>query len=456
MSDTRPSGAPPPAVPTPPPGYPSDGDERLEVVRYGKMHLKGIFRSRTPGLIYNEKVVIQTERGLEIGEVGFPPAAGANGAAAPEGWILRRAQPEDLARQQHLNDSGAPVAEYRFCAERIAALGVPMRLVDVERPFGGGKIIFYFTAEGRVDFRGLVRELAKRYRTRIEMKQIGVRDEAKVLGDIADCGRELCCRAFLTRLQPISMRMAKVQKTTLDPAKISGRCGRLKCCLRYEYEAYLSLRAALPRNGAVVRVGDRVATVVAADVLSQQVQVLLPEGERLTVHASCLRAEPGPSEAVPKASPGAAGPDVDVPEAGGEVALEESCFPPRPEAAAALTPPPDEATAPAAPAGPPEPKPDGSPRSEAGADRRGRRRGKRSGSRRDRRAASRRANSGAQQAPGAGGGAAPPGPPARQPGGVPRGRRRRGRGRGPRPPEAGREGGAGEPGGRGGQGGGPS
>jgi hypothetical protein len=176
-----------------------------------------------------------------------------------------------------------------------------MRLVDVERPFGGGKIIFYFTADGRVDFRALVRDLAKRYRTRIEMKQIGVRDEAKVLGDIADCGRQLCCRTFLTRLQPISMRMAKVQKTTLDPAKISGRCGRLKCCLRYEYDAYIALRANLPRAGARVALDGRPGVVVGMDILSQEVSVLLDEGERLSVHVDQIRPTPagGPVAAEP-------------------------------------------------------------------------------------------------------------------------------------------------------------
>jgi len=285
----------------PPQEYPEEGTEKLLMVRYGKMQQRGSFRSRTPGLVFSDKVVVQSERGIEIGEVTFGSPRDRESSAAPAGWVLRRATVQEMEEHQRINEPPVPGPEFRFCEERIAALDLPMRLVDVERPFGGGKIIFYFTADGRVDFRALVRDLAKRYRTRIEMKQIGVRDEAKVLGDIADCGRQLCCRTFLTRLQPISMRMAKVQKTTLDPAKISGRCGRLKCCLRYEYDAYIALRANLPRAGARVALDGRTGVVVGIDILSQEVSVLLDEGERLNVHVEQIRPEAadGPVAAEP-------------------------------------------------------------------------------------------------------------------------------------------------------------
>jgi cell fate regulator YaaT (PSP1 superfamily) len=301
--ETRRSEGPPSSrnLSTPPEDYPEQGTEKLLMVRYGKMQQRGSFRSRTPGLVFSDKVVVQSERGIEIGEVTFGSPRDRESSVAPAGWVLRRATDPELEEHERINEPPVPGPEFRFCAERIAALGLPMRLVDVERPFGGGKIIFYFTADGRVDFRALVRDLAKRYRTRIEMKQIGVRDEAKVLGDIADCGRQLCCRTFLTRLQPISMRMAKVQKTTLDPAKISGRCGRLKCCLRYEYDAYIALRANLPRAGARVALDGRPGVVVGMDILSQEVSVLLDEGERLSVHVDQIRPTPagGPVAAEP-------------------------------------------------------------------------------------------------------------------------------------------------------------
>ncbi len=278
---------------TPPASYPREGPERFLMIRYGKMQHRGLFRCRTPGLVYNDRVVVQSERGIEIGEIVLDAQKTSGkvsgkssqpGGREVVGWVLHKANEEELKDHGSINEPcTGPGPEFLFCKERIQALKLPMRLVDVERPFKGGKIIFYFTADGRVDFRALVRDLAKRYRTRIEMKQIGVRDEAKVLGGLADCGRELCCRGFLTKLQPINMRMAKVQKTTLDPAKISGRCGRLKCCLRYEYDAYLSFKANLPRIGAAVLVEEKQGTVVGMDVLSQKVIVLFETGERLNL-----------------------------------------------------------------------------------------------------------------------------------------------------------------------------
>ncbi len=297
--DDEPSPRGGPAYHLPPKDYPTTGSERVVTVRYGKMRARGRFRSKTPGLIYSDRVVVQSDRGIEVGEIVFDAPRGAESRSEPLGWVVRRASDDDAREHYELNERQAgPSGEFEFCRDRIAALELPMRLVDVERPFGGGKLIFFFTADGRVDFRELVRDLAKRFRTRIEMKQIGVRDEAKVLGEVGDCGRELCCRTFLTRMQPISMRMAKVQKTTLDPTKISGRCGRLKCCLRYEFDAYLSLREALPRSGTRVRHDGRTATVSGMDILSQMVTIVLPSGERNVVHVSTL--EPADRRAASK------------------------------------------------------------------------------------------------------------------------------------------------------------
>jgi len=141
--------------------------------------------------------------------------------------------------------------EIEVCRRQIERLGLPMQLVDAEHVFGGERIVFYYLAESRVDFRELVRLLAGEFQTRIEMRQIGVRDEAKLLADYGDCGCPVCCNTHLVQMPPVSMRMAKLQKATLDPTKISGRCGRLKCCLRYEYETYEQLQRAARRGEPV-------------------------------------------------------------------------------------------------------------------------------------------------------------------------------------------------------------
>ena len=146
--------------------------------------------------------------------------------------------------------------EYAICAERIKELNLDMQLADVEHLYGGERVVIYYLAEGRVDFRDLVKILAKEFQTRIEMRQIGVRDEAKLLADYGDCGKPVCCNTHLSEMPPVSMKMAKLQRATLDPSKISGRCGRLKCCLRYEYDTYQELQRDLPPVGADVVTTD--------------------------------------------------------------------------------------------------------------------------------------------------------------------------------------------------------
>ncbi|MFQ6048599.1 MAG: stage 0 sporulation family protein, partial [Phycisphaerae bacterium] len=176
-----------------------------------------------------------------------------------------------------------------------------------EHLFGGERIIFYFVADGRVDFRGLVRDLAREYQTRIEMRQIGARDEARLIADYEICGRQCCCKNFLKSLRPVSMKMAKIQKATLDPSKVSGRCGRLRCCLRYEQQTYEELEAALPRAGCVVRTGYGCGTVIDRQVLTQLVQVRLEDGRLLSIPVEeLLEAEP-PDEAAGKRATGAGG-----------------------------------------------------------------------------------------------------------------------------------------------------
>jgi cell fate regulator YaaT (PSP1 superfamily) len=156
-------------------------------------------------------------------------------------------------------------------------------LIDVERILGGERIVAYYLADARVDFRQLVRDLAKEFQTRIEMRHVGVRDEAKLLADYGDCGQPICCATFLSKMPPVSMKMAKLQKATLDPSKISGRCGRLKCCLRYEFDTYHALSKELPPSGSLVLTRDGNVTVLAQDIMAQQLVVKTEDGRRIMI-----------------------------------------------------------------------------------------------------------------------------------------------------------------------------
>jgi cell fate regulator YaaT (PSP1 superfamily) len=177
-------------------------------------------------------------------------------------------------------------AEFEACRRAVERLGLEMELVDIEHLFGGERIVVYYLAEQRVDFRELVRLLATEFQTRIEMRQIGIRDEAKLLADYGDCGKPVCCNTHLTAMPPVSMKMAKLQKATLDPTKISGRCGRLKCCLRYEYETYEQLQKELPPVGANVVTRNGRARILSQEILSQQLLVETEDNRRMLIDAS--------------------------------------------------------------------------------------------------------------------------------------------------------------------------
>ena len=192
--------------------------------------------------------------------------------------MVRLATVDDLNEARHIEDSARREGE--FFKELAQKNGLVMKLVEVEHLFGGDRIIFYFMSESRIDFRRLVRELGKEFNTRVELRQVGSRDEARLLGDYDTCGRELCCKNFLKVLQPVSMRMAKLQGTTLDPSKISGRCGRLKCCLRYEDVGYRELAKRLPKVDTLVLTEWGPGRVVDVMVLTQLVKVVLKESER--------------------------------------------------------------------------------------------------------------------------------------------------------------------------------
>jgi cell fate regulator YaaT (PSP1 superfamily) len=177
------------------------------------------------------------------------------------------------------------LAEFEACERYVKQLSLAMELVDVEHIFGGERIVIYYLAEDRVDFRELVKLLAGDFQTRIEMRQIGVRDEAKLLADYGDCGKPVCCNTHLSQMPPVSMKMAKLQKATLDPTKISGRCGRLKCCLRYEYDTYEALQKDLPAIGADVVTNKGRARVLAQEILAGQLLIETEDRRRVLINA---------------------------------------------------------------------------------------------------------------------------------------------------------------------------
>ena len=254
------------------------------IIRHGAMRFLGEFESAEGvACARGDEVVVRSERGLEVGQVLCEATARAvEGLGEPtRGRILRRLTEEDRAEIDRLHEAEAE--ELLTCQRFVGQRRLQMELVDVEHLFGGERIVFYFLAEKRVDFRELVKDLAREYRTRIEMRQIGVRDEAKLLADYGDCGKPVCCNTHMTAMPPVSMRMAKLQKSTLDPSKISGRCGRLKCCLRFEQDVYEEFQAQLPAVGSRVLTRKGQGRVLAQEVLARKVLVEFEDGRRVVV-----------------------------------------------------------------------------------------------------------------------------------------------------------------------------
>ena len=243
-------------------------------------------RFRTAGKIYffdpgklkisrNDHVIVETARGIEYGTVvGSPREVPPDKVIQPLKPVLRIATERD--DEQEANNKKKEKEAFKICLEKIRKHGLEMKLIDAEYTFDNNKVLFYFTADGRIDFRELVKDLASVFKTRIELRQIGVRDETKILGGIGICGRELCCHSHLSEFIPVSIKMAKEQNLSLNPTKISGVCGRLMCCLKHEEETYEELNRRLPN------VGDRVTTddgfkgeVHSVNVLRQLVKVLI-------------------------------------------------------------------------------------------------------------------------------------------------------------------------------------
>lgn len=220
----------------------------------------------------DDRVIVETARGVECGVVAMPNREiDDEELTRPLKTVIRRATEEDISTVEKNREKEKNA--FKICEEKIAKHGLDMKLIDVEYTFDNSKVLFYFTADGRVDFRTLVKDLASVFRTRIELRQIGVRDEAKLLGGIGVCGRPFCCNSFLGEFQPVSIKMAKEQGLSLSPVKISGTCGRLMCCLKYEQEAYVDLLKRTPKFGAIVSTPEGKGEVIESNPISGVLKV---------------------------------------------------------------------------------------------------------------------------------------------------------------------------------------
>lgn len=255
-------------------------------VRFKKIGKVYYFDPRGIVVKPGQNVIVETARGAEFGECVQGNHDVEDGEVVlPLKKLVRvatRADQEIIeANELHAKEA------YRICREKIAAHGLDMNLVTVECTFDLNKILFYFTADGRVDFRELVKDLASVFRTRIELRQIGVRDEARMLGGLGICGRELCCTSYLDEFQPVSINMAKEQNLSLNPSKISGACGRLMCCLKYEHEVYAELQKQTPKVESLVETPQGRGTVVSTQMLRGTCRVLLEEGDDTPQQFAC-------------------------------------------------------------------------------------------------------------------------------------------------------------------------
>jgi len=223
-----------------------------------------------------DSVIVETTRGIEFAKVAMIKEINEEEFDKQLKPVIRVATEEDERLYQQNKDREKEA--FKICDEKIKKHGLEMNLVEAEYTFDGSKLLFYFTAESRIDFRELVKELATVFRTRIELRQIGVRDEAKMLGSVGVCGRNICCSQFLNEFVPVSIKMAKEQGLSLNPTKISGSCGRLMCCLKYEHDGYEYLLKTIPRTGSVVKTPSGTGKVENVNILKQKVYVRIENG----------------------------------------------------------------------------------------------------------------------------------------------------------------------------------
>jgi cell fate regulator YaaT (PSP1 superfamily) len=284
-------------------------NKKYMLVSYGRMNTLSWFEHHETHIPkIPSRVVVKTSRGLELGHIVgqfCPYKAGQFRLSQDQikkyfddseidlvvdeaGKFIRYATADDISEERHLRKIAEE--ELKCCRRFVKELDLPMKIVDAEHIFGGERLIFYFMSDSRVDFRELVKKIAREHQTRIEMRQIGSRDEAKLLGDIENCGQECCCIRFLKALKPVNMRMAKMQKATLDPSKISGYCGRLKCCLRYEDKTYTELKKNLPKKNTIVKTRYGQGKVVDTQILTQLVMIEHDNGTKIAVPIEELEA----------------------------------------------------------------------------------------------------------------------------------------------------------------------
>lgn len=243
-------------------------------VRFKEVGKVYYFDPEQYNLNVGDRVIVETARGIECGYVATAnKTVNDESIVHPLKKIIRTATEDDLKKIEE--NKKKEKKAFAICAKKISEHKLDMKLVDVEYTFDNNKILFYFTSDGRVDFRALVKDLASVFRTRIELRQIGVRDEAKMLGGIGVCGRPLCCATYLGEFQPVSIKMAKEQGLSLSPVKISGTCGRLMCCLKYEHEAYIELLKTVPKVGAIVSTPNGDGVVIETNPISKIIKVRL-------------------------------------------------------------------------------------------------------------------------------------------------------------------------------------
>ena len=258
--------------------------EKVEIVGINFREAGKIYYFSPEKLKFNagDKVIVETARGVELGSVKVANKVVSSGEiVSPLKPVTRLATPQDI---QHYEKNRAQEAEaIAICQKKVEAHGLGMKLVGAEYTFDNSKLIFYFTCESRVDFRELVRDLASTFRTRIELRQIGIRDEAKMLGGLGVCGRKLCCANFLSDFVQVSIKMAKEQNFSLNSSKVSGTCGRLMCCLRYEHETYEESIKHTPPTGSVVKTADGEGVVIETKPLAREIKVKFSDNEKDTV-----------------------------------------------------------------------------------------------------------------------------------------------------------------------------
>lgn len=240
------------------------------------------FESGAFVLSSGDNVIVETEQGLGLGVVVNPPRPiGERGSKKPLKKIFRIASENDFKKLE--KNVEIEKKAYDFCVEKVQSLGLEMNLFSVESTFDSGKMTFFFTADGRVDFRELVKMLVKQFRTRIEMRQVGIRNQAKMCGGTGRCGRVICCSSFLRKFEPVSIRMAKEQGLSLNPTKISGQCGRLMCCLTYENETYKALKKNAPKIGKTIVVDGQKGKVIRHNVTCGKITMRLEDGGEVDV-----------------------------------------------------------------------------------------------------------------------------------------------------------------------------